>query len=133
MSDQYKFDKLHAMIETTESSCELNHGPGTNKQDYPAVDQIVLPIGYKENEITEVQIRELYIPICQECLNGLYDKNWVLIYCLDCLESQWVYKPKAKLDYMNKLTEKSHNIIWLKGCPKCSVKFGGFYCENNNF
>jgi len=113
-------ERLILLAELNNSYCELSHGPGTNKHDYRAVNYIVIPMGHKENEITEVAQRELVIPVCQECIEALSDNQWTLLYCFDCCQSQWINRQKAKNRYR-------HNILWLRGCPKCSNEFGGLY------
>ena len=123
-----KIEDLHVVIDIANSNCELNHGPNTTNEDYPAVNAIILPIGHKESEIKFVEDSKFFIPICQECLDGLTDPEWVLMVCLECCSSQWIYKPTARMNYYNKKTEEGYNIIWLKGCPKCGGNFNGFYC-----
>jgi hypothetical protein len=113
-------ERLVLLADLAESHCELNHGPGTDKNDYRAVNYIVIPMGYKENEIQEITKRELVVPVCQECINALLDNEWTLLYCFDCCQSQWVNRKWARNRYR-------HNILWLRGCPKCSNEFGGLY------
>lgn len=114
-------EKLVLLSELSNSEyCQLNHGPNTIEKDYIAVDYLICPIGYKESENIQVVVKELTIPICQECVDGLNNDNWVLIYCLSCLNSQWIYKLLAKMKYPT-------NIVWLNGCPKCTKKFNGIY------
>lgn len=123
-------EEIHVIANLVNSHCELNHGPGIDNKDFPAVNTIIVPIGYKENDVSSVSVRNLYIPICQECQDSI-GNGWVLLYCLECCANHWVSLEKAKLNYFNQLTGENHDIIFLKGCPECSGKFGGFYCEKD--
>lgn len=106
-------DKLGLLADLENQHCHLNHGPGIDLTKIKAVDYIVQPIGKTKVEDESKDIKHLVIPICEECVEGLVDNNWVLLYCLNCDKSQWVYKPFAKMKY-------NHNIIWVGNCPKCS-------------
>lgn len=72
-----------------------------------AVDYIIQPIG-KDNKV-EI---ELVIPVCLECTKYIGHYEWVLLYCVKCNASQWVYKPWAKRTY-------TESITWMNECPKC--------------
>ncbi len=113
-------DRLGLLAELDHACCELNHGVGTKCEDYPAADFIVLPFGHPEDMVTAVASRELVIPVCAECLQALMGEEWTLLYCFECGASQWVYRPLAKNRYR-------HHIMWLRGCPDCTNKFGGLY------
>lgn len=113
-------DKLHLLADLGESHCELNHGPGADNNEWPAVDYIVLPLGYQDSELIEVAARELVIPICAECAGALMAEEWTLLYCFECNSSHWVHRQHAKNDYR-------HHLLWLRGCPDCTNEFGGLY------
>ncbi|MBU0673930.1 MAG: hypothetical protein KJ950_04735 [Proteobacteria bacterium] len=113
-------DRLRLLAELTTAHCELNHGPGTRNNDYPAENFIVLPVGYEEENDLEVTARELVIPICVECAEALTGDEWTLLYCFECGENRWVARELAKNRYR-------HHILWLRGCPECSNQFGGLY------
>ncbi len=115
-----EIDRLQLLANLSEEFCELNHGPDTNREDFPASNYTITPIGYTDNEIEEVTARELVIPVCHECAEALQGEEWTLLYCLECSESRWVYRQLAKNNYR-------HHILWLKGCPDCSYEFGGLY------
>lgn len=112
-------DAIGLQADLTHSHCQLNHG-ARDPKPHPAVDYLVLPIGKIQKDGKSSNHSELVIPICQECLEALNDEAWTLLYCLDCNESQWILRELAKMKYR-------HNIIWLRGCPKCGGKFGGIY------
>ncbi len=99
-------DRLSLENET----CCLKHGPKEMEiKAPPAVDFLCQHIGFKDDNIaTEV----LRIPICKECAEALLNPEWLLVYCVGCNSSQWIFKPKA----YNKVTE---GIIWLDECPEC--------------
>lgn len=119
--------KTGLMAELLDEVCGLSHGPVTPKP--PAVDWMVLPLGQKETSIIANQTEELVIPLCAECAEELskLESKWVLLYCLDCNESQWVLRELSKLSWVNKVTMRLHKILWLRGCPKCTAKFGGVW------
>ena len=113
-------DKMRMMAELSHDHCSLNHGPGISNEDLPAADYIVIPFGYREGEAREIAVRELVIPVCQDCVLALKGEDWTLLYCFECAESRWVCRQLAKNSYR-------HHILWLRGCPDCSNKFGGVY------
>ncbi len=114
-----EIDVLGLEADLAHSHCELNHGP-RDTEPHRAVDYLVLPVGKKHANGTITDKGELVIPVCQECLEGLTDEAWTLLYCIDCNESQWVARQLSKMQYR-------HNLIWLRGCPRCSAEFGGIY------
>lgn len=115
-----ELDRLRLLAELDESHCELNHGPGTKPEEYPASDYIVLPVGYQEDRVREVSARELVVPVCLECAQALLQDEWTLLYCFECGGSRWVCRKLARNAYR-------HHILWLRGCPDCTNVFGGLY------
>jgi len=113
-------DHLGLLAQLENEYCELNHGPGTNGEKHAAVDYLVQPFGYSINDIEEVAVREMIVPVCAECADALQGNEWTLFYCFECNSSQWVNRKFAKNRYR-------HNILWLRGCPECSMEFGGLY------
>ena len=91
-------------------TCCLKHGPEEMKIRAPkAVDFLCQCLGLKEeNKTTEL----LRIPICSECVEGLFNSEWLLVYCVNCNSSQWIFKPESSI----KTTE---DMIWLDECPEC--------------
>ena len=115
-----EIDRLQLLAQLIEEHCELNHGPGTRPEDYPASDYIIVPVGYAKNNVEEVAVRELVVPVCLECAQALLEDEWTLLYCFDCGASRWVCRKFARNAYR-------HHILWLKGCPDCTYEFGGLY------
>jgi hypothetical protein len=113
-------DQIRLLADLDEEHCELNHGPDTNPEEYQATDYLILPIGYREDSIQSVTVREMVIPVCFDCTQALLRDEWTLLYCFECSHSRWVYRPWAKNSYR-------HHILWLRGCPDCSNEFGGLY------
>jgi len=113
-------DRLALLANLENEFCELNHGPKTHRDKRPAVDYIIQPFGYNVNEIEEVAVREMIVPVCAECADALQGDDWTLFYCFECCSSQWVHRKFARNRYR-------HNILWLRGCPECSTEFGGLY------
>ncbi len=113
-------DKLGLLAHMAEEYCELNHGPDTGNEKRAAVDYIIQPFGYTVNDIEEVAVREMVVPVCEDCIEALQGDEWTLLYCFECCSSQWVCRKFAKNRYR-------HHILWLRGCPECSMEFGGLY------
>ncbi|MEW6500632.1 MAG: hypothetical protein ACOY8P_11420 [Thermodesulfobacteriota bacterium] len=116
----HETDRLRLLAELSTERCELNHGPGTRGEDFPASDYLILPFGYPESEIREVTVREMVVPVCHECATALLGEEWTLLYCFECCSSQWLHRGLAKNRYR-------HHILWLRGCPHCRNEFGGLY------
>ncbi len=110
-------DKLSLMAELSNENCKLSHGPGIDTSKIPAINWLIIPLGDLK---TQKETDKFAVPICQECQDGIEDTNWVLLYCIDCLKSQWVYKPASKIKY-------AKNIVLISGCPKCSRKAGSVF------
>ena len=115
-----ELDRLHLLTQLAEEFCDLNHGPNSRREDFPAVNYLVLPVGYKENVIQEVTARELVVPVCHCCATALQGNEWTLLFCSECSASRWVCRQLAKNAYR-------HHILWLGGCPDCTYEFGGLY------
>jgi hypothetical protein len=115
-----EIDKIQLMADLGHELCELNHGPDVSKENFPASDYIIMPFGYAENEITDVAVREMVVPVCYDCATALLGNEWTLLYCFECCSSQWIYRKLAKNSYR-------HHILWLRGCPHCTNEFGGLY------
>lgn len=120
-------EHLTILSELIGEVCQLNH-----KNDPDGVPQasnvLVVPIGYKKNDVESVAVREITIFVCEECAESLSNEDdWVLIYCLGCCESQWINKKLSKLSYANHLAKKDHKVIWLDSCPHCSEKTRGVW------
>ena len=113
-------DRIQLLAELDHEFCELKHGPNTHREDFPATDYLVLPVGYQEECDVEVVVRELVVPVCRDCVDALLGEEWTLLYCFECNSSQWIYRSLAKLNYR-------HHVLWLRGCPDCAEKFGGLY------
>jgi hypothetical protein len=91
--------------------CMLNHNDDIER---PAVDFLCHQMGFELPDGTYEADAELRIPICEECVSGLTNGEWILFYCVGCNSSQWLNKKLAKKEY-----PKNTNIIALKQCPKC--------------
>lgn len=118
------FAKAQMMLDLMDKSyrCALKHAPG--EEVPPPVDYIVIPLGNIETGET---IHELTIPVCEECAEALYSKEWVLILCLRCSANQWICRELAQLKYFHKTSGKLYKMIGLYGCPECNNEFGGLY------
>jgi hypothetical protein len=104
-------NNLIAESELTDQTCMLNHNDNIDRQ---AVDFLCHQMGYQLPDDDYEVDSELRIPICEECAAGLTSGEWILFYCVSCMESQWLKKELAKMNY-----QEGTNIIALKTCPKC--------------
>jgi hypothetical protein len=114
------YEKVILLLDMGDEYCQLYHGPYDNQENHKTVNYLVCPVGYRQSERVERKVRELIIPICQECVDGLYDGEWTLLYCLNCMANQWILRPISRFGYR-------HNLIWLGSCPKCSKEFKEIY------
>jgi len=112
--------KLGLLADLEQEHCHLNHGPGADPRAHRAANYLVVPVGFRRDDGGEQAARTLVIPVCAECAGALQGEEWTLLFCLECLGSQWIYRPLAKNRYR-------HHILWLRGCPKCTNRFGGLY------
>ena len=112
-------DTVRLLSELEGEHCGLNHGLKSKPEDYPASDYIVIPFGDTRKEILTPD-RDLVVPVCMECAQALIAEEWTLLYCFECNASRWVNRILAKNDYR-------HHVLWLRGCPDCTNKFGGLY------
>jgi hypothetical protein len=120
-----KIEQVGMLAELHNEVCGLNHGVVERP---PAIDWLVLPMGFCETENVHEQVHELTIPVCNECLDEFLknESEWVLLYCLKCNESQWILRALSRLSWVNKTTKRLHRVVWLSGCPKCGT-FDGIY------
>ena len=110
LSLEDSLDKYMAKLELLSEPCHLKHAPTKLKQKVPmAIDYISQDFGFNKEHIITEQLR---IPVCKECIRGLYNPNWALIYCIRCNSSQWIWK-------QNSVIEFNTDIVWLDICPKC--------------
>jgi len=104
-----------AKVELEGRQCHLNHGPQhLDIEEHNAINYICQNLGDTQSKTVTGQIR---IPICEECINGLLSGEWLLVYCITCHSSQWIYKSESRLDFKEGL-----NLLWLDECPACESK-----------
>ena len=94
-------------IELDGINCVLDH-KDNKKRD--AVEYLCQKFKDKHDKIDMLRV-----PICGECAEALCGTEWVLLFCIYCGRSQWVYRPKAKLKY-----GKDVHVIWMDICPWCA-------------
>jgi len=116
-------EHLIVLSELVNEVCGLNHKHDPRGTP-PATNVLVVPIGYNKNEVEAVAVRELTIPICEECAETLGQENsgFVLMICLECSSTQWISTYHSRLSYHNTQTQKDHKIIFLNHCPHCAEK-----------
>jgi hypothetical protein len=118
-----KAEEIAIIADLENSYCQLRH-----ESKHKAVDVIIVPFGYKENEDVYKQEGEFVIPICEECIEKLYS-HFTLIYCLACNSSMFINHNNSKLDYTNKRTGNKHRLIWLNSCPDCDGEFKNIWFD----
>jgi len=109
-------DDFIATVELENTQCGLDH---KDKKYHQAVDYLCKKIGYKIPEGDDIAEAEIRIPICQECVDALLSKEWIIFYCIECNSSQWLCRKYAKKEYPPDI-----NVISLKTCPKCYGSLG---------
>lgn len=93
-------------IELGSIKCDLEHLGQEGEEN--AVDYIYQKFTYFD----------VSIPVCQNCIDKLYDINWKLWYCTNCCESHWIHINDSK----QKELYKTNEIQWVYMCPKCFKK-----------
>ncbi|MBU0729808.1 MAG: hypothetical protein KKE17_12005 [Proteobacteria bacterium] len=115
-----KYESLVLLADLENVFCELNHGKDAVVENHRACDYIVVPFGSKDSNDVATSVREMVIPVCRDCIDALQGDEWTLLYCFECSSSRWVLREVAKNQYR-------HHVLWLRGCPDCTSKFGGIY------
>lgn len=112
MNLDINFADTLARLNLENETCGLKHSKEDPAENHKAVNYLVQNIG---NPQTGEIFYQLRIPVCEECFNALDDNDWILMYCVNCNKSQWVYKPYAKYQYPSE-----NKIYWLDVCPFCA-------------
>ena len=86
-------------------TCALKHSKKDPSENHQAVN-------YLSQKMTNSDT--IAIPICQECVEALHSNTWVLLYCVNCNQSQWVHKGYAKRHYKD-----NEHVIFMTACPHC--------------
>lgn len=108
-------------LDLEHETCGLKHSSEDPAENHDAVDYLCQKIGDPE---TGTGLYELRIPICEECHEALHDPGWILVYCVNCLKSQWICRRLAKNKYPN-----GNLIYWLDTCPFCAKVADEMYGE----
>lgn len=101
---------MMARLELDDTTCGLKHSKEDPAENHPAVNYLCQHLG-TDGEATS----GIRIPICQECEEALSDYNWILAYCTNCNKSQWIYRPKSKVQH-----PEGNGIYWCDVCPHCA-------------
>ena len=94
-----------------EPRCELSHGKAEHV-DHAAVDWLIIPMGFVDQDGVETCTEKLTIPVCQECQEGLSSGEWYLFYCIGCGSSAWCLRVLSRRTYPSTLVTMRH-------CPGC--------------
>ena len=105
---------IEAKLSLKGKTCQLKHSIKDPATNHPAVEYICQPMGYKESEVVDVSVYRFEIRICEECVEALYSDDWILLYCISCRSSQWIFKRLARLTYLEGM-----HIKWMDECPEC--------------
>lgn len=106
-------------VELENETCGLKHSAEDPAENHKAVDYLCQKVGDPESG---VGFYELRIPICEECSEAMHDRDWILVYCVNCLKSQWIFRPRAKKQY-----PKGNLVYWLDVCPYCAKSADDLY------
>ena len=112
MDLDYNIELMMAKLELEGKTCCLKHSRYDPAENHPAVEYLCQKL---VDQKTGVETQELRIPICKECVDALNNPDWILAYCTYCQESQWIYRPKAKMSH-----PEGNGIYWLDVCPHCA-------------
>ena len=107
---------LHAKAELIDEHCHLQHNEELDPaKDHEAVEYLVQYLGVTKDDVEEAQDM-LMIPICQDCVDGLSDPKWFLMYCITCNNSQWIYRP---LWHPARKPLPKYQVQWVDECHHC--------------
>ena len=56
------------------------------------------------------------IPVCQVCAHRLDSDDWILLYCVSCNRSIWIFKPESLKQYHY---GEGEHIKWMNECQHC--------------
>jgi len=101
-----------ARAELEGQTCGLKHSAADPAENHPAVDYLCQNLGNPKTDEVSSQIR---IPVCQECVDALYDEEWILAYCIYCHKSQWINRRLAKNEH-----PPGNGVYWCDVCPFCA-------------
>ena len=105
------FTDMFSGLELIDEPCALKH----NDEEYhKAVDYLCQRFGKHNPDGSYTVNYELRIPVCEECIDSLYDPEWILFYCVKCQSSQWLNRTLAKKEY-----PKDTSIVFFDACPNC--------------
>jgi len=90
-------------------NCQLVHRDGKERK---AIDFLV------QRHSGGSTIFETHIPVCEDCINKLNDKDWKLWYCMNCLKSWWIPKHESKKGELY----ENNDVMWVSICKYC---YGG--------
>lgn len=106
------FDLMMSTMALEGETCGLKHSKEDPSENHSAVNYLCHKLGRTKSGIV---LQELRIPICEECCEALYDEDWIIAYCTYCNESQWIYRPKAKIEH-----PKGNGVYIMDVCPHCA-------------
>lgn len=115
MGMQTPDDTSNFILEKAElenETCCLKHSKDDPAEKHKAVEYLCQHLGDKNTGTVHQEIR---VPVCLECAEAIDNPNWILIYCVYCFKSQWVYRPFAKYHY-----PAGNLVYWLDCCPFCA-------------
>lgn len=115
MDIQISSEDLNFILEQAElenETCNLKHSKEDPAENHPAVEYLCQRLGNKK---TDTVYQEIRVPVCLECAEAIDNPNWILMYCIFCFKSQWVYRPFAKYNY-----PPGNLVYFLDVCPFCA-------------
>jgi len=115
MDVQVSSEDLNFILEQAElenETCHLKHSKEDPAENHKAVEYLCQRLGDKN---TDTVYQEIRVPVCLECAEAIVNPKWILMYCVFCFKSQWVYRPFAKYNYPD-----GNLVYWLSVCPFCA-------------
>jgi hypothetical protein len=61
---------------------------------------------------------DIIVPVCEKCMERLTMDDWILLFCVECTESKWIYKPESK---HKDSYQTGEHVRWMPACPKCQI------------
>ena len=115
MDTSILYKDLNFILERAEienETCHLKHSKEDPSENHKAVEYLCQRLGDKN---TGTIYQEIRVPVCLECAEAIVNPKWILMYCVFCFKSQWVYRPFAKYNY-----PPGNLVYWLDCCPYCA-------------
>lgn len=99
-----------AKLDILRTQCGLNHGI-PYEENPVAVDYLCQ--GFGDQRVGNID-SIIQIPACAECIASLFSEFQILLLCLNCISSKWIFRPDSKLEF-----PEDKSLFLLTQCPNC--------------